>query len=97
VFMRRSVRPKSDCEKTKSKEKSPSRFISRIRGSDLIQPIAMEVRTIVTVTNTMKLANFNRCLMSVEEFGFCAELNIIKAFSIERHTTLSCTTALACD
>jgi hypothetical protein len=56
MFVRRSVRPLRDCEKKIqkkenkkiSKEKmSQSRYISRMRGGALIQPIAMEVCTSV--------------------------------------------------
>jgi hypothetical protein len=52
MFMRRSVRPLRDCEKKNTKKnikgkKSQSRYISRMRGSALIQPIAMEVCTSV--------------------------------------------------
>jgi hypothetical protein len=50
MFVRRSVRPLRDCEKKYEKrkkklskeKKSQSRYISRMRGGALIQPIAME-------------------------------------------------------
>jgi hypothetical protein len=54
MFVRRFVRPLRDCEKKKKKKeknikrkKSQSRYISRMRGGALIQPIAMEVGTSV--------------------------------------------------
>jgi Mg2+ and Co2+ transporter CorA len=56
MFVRRSVRPLRDCEKKIQKnknkklskeKKSQSRYISRMRGGALIQPIAMEVCTSV--------------------------------------------------
>jgi hypothetical protein len=40
---------------------SQSRYISRMREGALIQPIAMEVRTSVKVTNVMNRANFGGC------------------------------------
>jgi hypothetical protein len=56
MFAQRSVRPLRDCEKKIQKnknkkiskeKKSQSRYISRMRGGALIQPIAMEVCTSV--------------------------------------------------
>jgi hypothetical protein len=57
MFVRRSVQPLRDCEKKYKKikikikniktKKSQSRYISRMRGGALIQPIAMEVCTSV--------------------------------------------------
>jgi hypothetical protein len=54
MFVRRSVRPLRDSEKKIQKnkkiskeKKSQSRYISRMRGGALIQPIAMEVWTSV--------------------------------------------------
>jgi hypothetical protein len=65
MFVRRSVRPLRDCEKKykkKKKKKSQSRYISRMRGGALIQPIAMEVCTSVKVTNVINHANFGGCI-----------------------------------
>jgi hypothetical protein len=62
MFVRRSVRPLRDCEKKISKEKkSQSRYISRMRGGALIQPIAIEVCTSVWVTNGINRVNFCGC------------------------------------
>jgi hypothetical protein len=71
MFVRRSVRPLRDCEKKMeqkkiikkiSKEKeSQSRYISRMCGGALIQPIAMEVCTSVSVTNVINRVNFCGC------------------------------------
>jgi hypothetical protein len=54
MFVRRSVWSLRDCEKKVQKikkeaerKKSQSRYISRMRGVALIQPIAMEVITSV--------------------------------------------------
>jgi hypothetical protein len=54
MFVRRSVRPLRDCEKKLQKnkkiskeKKSQNRYISRMRGGALIEPIAMEVCTSV--------------------------------------------------
>jgi Mg2+ and Co2+ transporter CorA len=56
MFVRRSVRSLRDCEKKIQKKenkkiskekKSQSRYISRMRGGALIQPIAIEVCTSV--------------------------------------------------
>jgi hypothetical protein len=54
MFVRRSIRPLRDCEKKIQKKeknikrkKSQSRYISRMRGGALIQPIATEVCTSV--------------------------------------------------
>jgi hypothetical protein len=57
-----------DCEKKFikrkiSKEKVKSRYISRMRGGALIQPIAMEVCTFVKVTNVINHANFGGCML----------------------------------
>jgi hypothetical protein len=58
MFVRRSVRPLRNCEKKIQKieknikrKKSLSRYISRMHGGALIQPIAMKVGTSVEVTN----------------------------------------------
>lgn len=45
-----------------SKENSHSRYISRMRRGVLIQPIAKEVFTLVTVTNIISHANFGACM-----------------------------------
>jgi hypothetical protein len=47
--------------KTIKRKKSQSRYISRMRGGALIQPIAMEVCTSVKVTNVINHANFCGC------------------------------------
>jgi hypothetical protein len=44
-----------------SKEKSQSRYISRMCGGALLQPIAMEVCTFVQVTNLINRANLCGC------------------------------------
>jgi hypothetical protein len=66
MFVRRSVRPVRDCEKKiqkNTKEKSQSRYISRMRGGALIQPIAMEVCIFVKVTNVINHAKFGGCVL----------------------------------
>jgi hypothetical protein len=66
MFVRRSVRPLRDCEKkiqikNIKRKKSQNRYISRIRGGALIQPIAMDVCTSLWVTNVIIRVNFCGC------------------------------------
>jgi hypothetical protein len=67
MFVRRLVRPVRDCNKNierNQKEKSQSRYNSRIRGGALIPPIAVEVCTFVMDTNFINQAIFGSCMLS---------------------------------
>jgi hypothetical protein len=48
-------------KKNIKRKKSQSRHISGMRGGALIQPITMEVRTSVYVTNVINRVNFSGC------------------------------------
>jgi hypothetical protein len=45
------------------RKKSQNRYISRMRGGAVIQPIAMEAGMIVTVINIINHANFDGCML----------------------------------
>jgi hypothetical protein len=54
----REKNTKKQNKKISKEKKSQSRYISRMRGGALIQPIAMEVCTSVYVTNVINRVNF---------------------------------------
>jgi hypothetical protein len=55
------LREKKYKKKLSKEKKSQSRYISRMRGGALIQPIAMEVGVSVWVINVINRANFCGC------------------------------------
>jgi hypothetical protein len=57
----KNTKKKKKKKKISKEKKSQSRYISRMRGGALIQPIAIEVCTSVKVTNVINRVNFCGC------------------------------------